>query len=182
MRSEIEKTKSNYKDNINRLGLEVKDLKHKIKAKSEKNSKLAEALKNLRDSCFGFVPRCSTRLHEIFHPIGVASEEIKYAPEHLPGALGWVEGEVDAIGEVMEGQGHFCVLVASRGTAAIFEKAGCTHLKSINKPNFDISPADLTEMSTEAVCVGNRFVTQIWAKGGKKVAHDEARALQNEVC
>jgi hypothetical protein len=46
-------------------------------------------------------------------------------------------------GEVMEGQGDFCALVASRGTAAIFEKARCTHLKSVNKPNFDISPAYL---------------------------------------
>lgn len=85
----------------------------------------------------------------------------KYAPDDLPGALGWVEGEVDVFGEVMEGQGDFCALVASRGIAAIFEKAGCTHLKSINKPNFDISPVDLTEKSTKAVGIGNMFVTQI---------------------
>jgi hypothetical protein len=69
-----------------------------------------------------------------------------------------------------------------RWTAAIFEKSGCTHLKSINKPNFDISPANLTGMSTEVDCVGNRFVTQIWVKGGRKVTGDEGRVLLDEVC
>jgi hypothetical protein len=31
-------------------------------------------------------------------------------------------------------------------------------LKSVNKPNFDISPVDLFGMSIEAVSVGNMFV------------------------
>lgn len=160
-RSEIKTTKSNYKDNINWLALEVEDLKLKINAESEKNSKLTKAIKNLRDSCFDFVARCSTRLCETLHSVGAALKGEKYAPDDLPGALGWVEGEVDVFVEVMEGQGDFCALVASRGTAAIFEKAGCTHLKSVNKTNFDISPVDLTEKSTKTVGIGNMFVIQI---------------------
>jgi hypothetical protein len=39
----------------------------------------------------------------------------------------------------MIGYGDFCALVVARGTAAIFAKAGCSHLKSINKPTFNIS-------------------------------------------
>jgi hypothetical protein len=52
-------------------------------------------------------------LREIFHSVGATLEEVKYAPDDLPAALGWVEGEVDAFGKVMEGQGDFCTLVAS---------------------------------------------------------------------
>jgi hypothetical protein len=121
------------------------------------------------------------RLREIFHSIGVASKEAKHTPDDLPGVLEWVEKEIDAFDEVMEGQGDLCALVASRGTAAIFEKARCTHLKTVNKPSFDFPPSDLNGMSTEAISVGNKFVTQIWTKGGREVAGGEARALLNEV-
>jgi hypothetical protein len=63
--------------------------------------KLSEAIKNLRDICFSFAFRCSSRLREIFHSAGVASEEAKYAPDDLPGALEWVEREIDAFDKVM---------------------------------------------------------------------------------
>jgi hypothetical protein len=144
--------------------------------------KLTETIKSLHDRCFGFVARYSSRLRKIFHSVVAASKEVKYASDDLHGALGWVEKEIDAFDEVMEGQGDFCALVVSQGTNVVFEKVGCTHLKSINKPTFDISLADLAEMSTEAINVGNRFVTQIWTKGGREVAGDEVRALLNEVC
>lgn len=56
----------------------------------------------------------------IFLSIGVASEEANYAPDDLPGALRWVEGEVDVFDEVMKGQGDFCALVAAQGTTSVF--------------------------------------------------------------
>jgi hypothetical protein len=59
------------------------------------------------------VARCCSRLQEIFHSIGAASIEDKYTPDDLPGALEWVEREIDAFDEVMEGQGDLCALVAS---------------------------------------------------------------------
>jgi hypothetical protein len=74
-----------------------------VKIKDEENSKLTEALNNLRDTCFNFVAWCSTRLHEIFHSIRAALEEASYAPNDLPSALRWIEGEVDAFDEVMKG-------------------------------------------------------------------------------
>jgi hypothetical protein len=81
----------------------------------------------------------------------------------------------------MEGHGDFCALVAARGTANIFAKAGCKHLRDVNKPMFVISPANLTNILAEARSIGNRFITQIWAKGGREAAGDEARALLGEV-
>jgi hypothetical protein len=67
-------------------------LNGKVKAESENNSRLSEAIKNLRDTCFGFVGRCSTQLREIFHYVGAPLGEVKYVPDDLLGALGWVEG------------------------------------------------------------------------------------------
>jgi hypothetical protein len=65
--------------------------------------------------------------------------------------------------------------------AATFFKAGCTHAKIVNKPTFSLSPADLVNIPGEDRSIGNRFITQIWAKGGRELAGDEARKLLNLV-
>jgi hypothetical protein len=73
------------------------------------------------------------------------------------------------------------VLVVSRGIAAAFMKAGCNHAKAVNRPNFNLSTSDLVDIPTEAWSIGNRFITQIWAKGGRELAGDEARKLLDTV-
>jgi hypothetical protein len=56
-------------------------------------------------------------------------------------------------------------------------KAGCTHAKTVNRLTFSLSPKDLVDIPSEARIIGNRFITQIWAKGGQELAGDEARNL-----
>jgi hypothetical protein len=64
---------------------------------------------------------------------------VNYAPDHLPGKIKWVEGEIGGLDEVMKDQDDFCALVASSGSTSILEDAWCSHLKTVGKPNFDIS-------------------------------------------
>jgi hypothetical protein len=92
-----------------------------------------------------------------------------------------VEKEINEFDEVTEGHGDFCALVASRGTAAVFVKAGCNHIRTVNRANFSLSPSDLVNISAEASSICNMFITQIWAKGGWEIAGNEARALLNKV-
>jgi hypothetical protein len=93
--------------------------------------------------------------------------------EDLPGTFDHIEGEVEALDEVIAG---FCALLASQGTTVAFMKAGCTHGNIVNRPNFSLSPADLDDIPGLARSIGNRFVTQIWAKSGQNLAGDEARS------
>jgi hypothetical protein len=74
------------------------------------------------------------------------------------------------------GHADFCALLASRGTATAFLKAGCTHGKIVNRPNFSLSPTDLVDIPSLARSIGNRFMTQIWINGGRKMAGDEAQS------
>jgi hypothetical protein len=83
--------------------------------------------------------------------------------------------------EVIARHGDFCALLASRVTAAAFLKAGCTHGKIVNRPTFSLSSTDLVDIPSEARSIGSRFVTQIWAKGGRDLAGDEARNLLEPV-
>jgi hypothetical protein len=108
--------------------------------------------------------------------VGASSEKFEPLVEDLPSTFEHIEGEVEALDEVIAGHNDFCALLASRGTAVAFIKAGYMHGKIVNRPNFSLSPADLTDILSLARSIGNRFITQIWTKGGRDLAGDEARS------
>jgi hypothetical protein len=152
-----------------------------IKVEAEKNLKLSESLNNLKKKCFDFATQCTARLKSIFNSVGVASEEASLSAKDIPGALECVEKEVDVLDEFITGHGEFCALVASHGTTATFIKSGCNHARAVNRPNIGLSPADLIDIPAKAQSIGNRFITQIWAKGGRALARDESRNLLSKV-
>jgi hypothetical protein len=156
--------------------LEKKNLETSLKAEIEKNSILQKSLKELQERCLNFGSRCVQRLKDVFYSIGASSKKFTPSAENLPSTLEYIEGEVDALDEVIAGHADFCALVASRGTATTFLKAGCTHGKIVNRPNFSLSAADLVDIPSLARSIGNRFMTQIWVNGGRKMAGDEARS------
>jgi chromosome segregation ATPase len=106
---------------------EKKILETSLKTEVEKNSNLQKSLKELQEKCLNFGSRCVQRLKDVFHSIGASSEKFTPSVENLPSTLEYIEGEVDALDEVIAGHADFCALVASRGTATAFLKAGCTH-------------------------------------------------------
>ena len=116
------------------------------------------------------------RLKKVFSSVGASSEDITPSAEDIPNTFEHIENEVDALDEVIARHGDFCALLASHGTAIAFMKAGCTHGNIVNRPNFSLSPADLDDIPGQARSIGNRFVTQIWAKGGRNLASDEAQS------
>jgi hypothetical protein len=135
---------------------EKKNLETSLKTEIEKSSNLQKSLKELQDKCLDFGSRCVQRLKDVFYSIGASSE--KFTPL------------------VIAGHADFCALLASRGEATAFLKTGCTHGKIVNRPNFSLSPADLIDIPSLARSIGNRFMTQIWINGGRKMAGDEARS------
>jgi hypothetical protein len=141
-----------------------------------KSSNLQKSLNELQDKCLDFGNRCVQRLKQVFNSVWDSSEKFEPSVEDLLGTFEHIEGEVDALDEVIAGHGDFCALLASRGTAVAFMKTGCTHGKIVNRPNFSLSPAYLIDIPSLARSIGNRFITQIWMKGGRSLAGDEARS------
>jgi hypothetical protein len=82
---------SKLKEAENHYEHEVRSLKDRIKANAEKSSKLYKALMLLRETCSGFVARCSTHLCEIFNSVGAISGEKNYSIKDIPKALDFVE-------------------------------------------------------------------------------------------
>jgi predicted RNase H-like nuclease (RuvC/YqgF family) len=153
---------------------ERKSLQTKYEAKAVENMKLQQSLKELRNMCLGVGSRLVQRLKKVFNSVGVISEKFTPLAENISSTFEHIEGKVEALDEVIAGHGDFCALLASRGTAAAFLKAGCTHAKIVNRPNLRLSPSDLVDIPSKAQSIGSRFITQIWAKGGRELASDEA--------
>jgi DNA anti-recombination protein RmuC len=159
---ELDHARTTLKKESERFEHQRKELQAKTEAEAENNTKLRESLKDW-NKCLDFATCCVHRLKGIFNSVGASSEEIVPSAEDIPKAFEHIENEVDALDEVITGHGDFCALLASRGTAAVFLKAGCTHAKTVNKPNFSLSSSNLVDIPSEARSIANRFITQIWA-------------------
>jgi hypothetical protein len=142
-------------ESSSRFNRESETLKMTLKVEAEKNTKLSEALRALKERCFSFASQCTARLKSIFNSVAAASEEASFSTEDIPEALECVQKEVDVLDEVITGHGDFCALVASRGTAAAFIKAGCNHARAVNRPNFSLSSSDLVDVLAEARSIWN---------------------------
>jgi chromosome segregation ATPase len=122
----------------------------KFEAEVEKSSNLQKSLKELQDKCLEFSNRCVQRLKQVFNSVGASSENFSPSVEDLRGTFEHIEGEVDALDEVIAGHGDFCALLASQGTTVAFMKSGCTHGKIVNRPNFSLSPTYLIDIPSLA--------------------------------
>jgi hypothetical protein len=155
---------------------EKKNFDAKLEAENDKSSNLQKSLKELQDRCLKFGIWCVQRLKQVFNSVGASSDKFEPSVEDLPSTFEHIESKVEALDEVIAGHSDFCALLASHGTAVAFMKVGCTHGKIVNRPNFSLSPADLTDIPSLARSIGNRFITQIWTKGRQDLAGDEARS------
>jgi hypothetical protein len=121
-----------------------------IKVEADRNLKLSEALRSLKDKCFNFATQCTSQLKIIFNSVGATFEEASLSVEDVPGALKCVEKEVDILDEVVTGHRDFCALVASYSTTTTFIKARFNHARAVNRPNFNISSSDLVDIPAKA--------------------------------
>jgi chromosome segregation ATPase len=147
---ELDNTRTILNKKSEHFDQEIKELRAKAEAEAQKNTKLHESLKDLRNKCADFATRCVNRLKGIFNSVGAIAEEITPSVEDTPRAFEHIENEVDSLDEVISGHEDFCALVASRRTVAAFMKAGCTHAKVVNKPTFNLSASDIIDIPSEA--------------------------------
>jgi hypothetical protein len=176
VQTENDKLKNELLRQSEKFEQEKKYFEASLKAEVDKYSNLQKSFTELQEKCLSFGIRCVQRLKDVFHSVGASSSKFTPSAENLPRTLEHIEGEVDVLDEVIGGHADFCALVASRGTAAAFLKAGCTHGNIVNRPNFSLSASDLLDIPSLARSIGNRFMTQIWVSGGRKMAGDEARS------
>ena len=63
--------------------------------------------------------------------------------------------------KLLSGRGDVCAFSGARGVAAILEKIGCEHVKSLVQTEAALSIEDTKDPSVEASLVGGKFFTDI---------------------
>jgi chromosome segregation ATPase len=99
---------------------EKKYLEARLKTEVDKNSILQKSFKELQEKCLSFGSRCVQRLKDVFHSVGASSAKFTPSADNLPSTLEYIEGEVDALDEVVGGHADFCALLASWAQPPLF--------------------------------------------------------------
>ena len=101
-----------------------------------------------------------------FAKVGAYSNKDNFIRGDPEGPIEWISGEAEAFEEVLSGRGDVCAFSGARGVAAVLEKIGCDHVKSLAQTEAALYVEDTKDPSVKASLVGGKFFTDIWENGG----------------
>jgi hypothetical protein len=94
----------------------------------EKN---VEELRQSKERCFEKSLDCVKKLETSFARVGAYSAEENFVRGDPEGVIKWISGEAETFKEILSACGDVCAFSGVRGISAIFEKAGCDHIKTM---------------------------------------------------
>jgi hypothetical protein len=112
------------------------------------------------------------RIKTSFANVGAYSSEDNFVRGDPEGPIEWISSEAEAFEEILSDSGDVYAFSGARGIAAILEKAGCEHVKTLAQVEAALSIDDTNDPSAEANLVGGKFFTDIWENGGRGMAHE----------
>jgi hypothetical protein len=115
-----------------------------------------------KERCYEKSIECVGKTKTSFASVGAYSSEDNFVRGDPEGPIEWINSEADAFEEILNGRGDVCAFSGARGVAAILEKIGCEHVKSLAQTEAALSIEDTKDPSTEASLVGGKFFTDIW--------------------
>jgi hypothetical protein len=134
--------------------------------------KIVTELRASKERCFEKSVECVKRIKTSFANVGAYSSEDNFIRGDLEGVIKWISGEAEAFEEILSDRGDVCAFSGARGVAAILEKAGCEHVKTLAQAEAAFSIDDTKDPSAEASSIGGNFFTDIWENGGRGMAHE----------
>jgi hypothetical protein len=69
-----------------------------------------------------------------FANVGAYSSEDNFIRGDPEGPIEWISSEAEAFEEILSDRGDVCAFSGARGIAAILEKSGCEHVKTLAQP------------------------------------------------
>jgi hypothetical protein len=101
------------------------------------------------------------KLKTSFAKVGVYSSEEKFIRGDPEGVIDWIGEEAEAFEEILSDREDICAFASARGVAAILEKAGCDHVKTVAQTEAAFSTDDTKDPSAEATLVGGNFYSDV---------------------
>jgi hypothetical protein len=142
--------------------------------------KTVDELRASKERCYEKSIECVKRIKTSFANVGAYSSEENFIRGDPEGPIEWISHEAEAFEEVLNGRGDICAFLGARGVAAILEKIGCEHVKSLAQTEGALSIEDTKDPSVETSLVGGKFFTDIWENGGREMAQEIIRKSEKD--
>jgi hypothetical protein len=143
--------------------------------------KTIEELRASKEICFEKSLGCVEKIKASFANVGAYSNEDNFIRGDPEGVIEWISGETEAFEEILSDRGDVCAFSSARGISAILEKASCEHVKTLAQAKAAFSVDDTKDPSAEASLIGGKFYTDIWANGGRKMAHEIMKKSEKDI-
>jgi hypothetical protein len=88
-------------------------------------------LRASKERCFEKSVECVKKIKTSFANVGAYSSEDNFIRGDPKGVIEWISGEAEAFEEILSDRRDVCAFSGARGVAAILEKAGCEHVKTL---------------------------------------------------
>jgi hypothetical protein len=129
-------------------------------------------LRSSKERCYEKSIECVKKIKTSFANVGAYSSEDNFVRGDPEGPIEWISSDAEAFEEILNDRGDVCAFSGVRGIAAILEKAGCEHVKTLAQAEAALFIDDSKDPSVEAILVGGKFFTDIWENGGRGMAHE----------
>jgi hypothetical protein len=143
--------------------------------------KTVEELRTSKERCFEKSLGCVEKIKASFANVGAYSNEDNFIRGDPKGVIEWISREAEAFEEILSDRRDVCAFSGARGILAILEKAGCDHVKTLAQAEAAFSVDDTKDPSAEASLMGGKFYTDIWANGGREMAHEIMKKSEKDI-
>jgi hypothetical protein len=143
--------------------------------------KTTAELRSSKERCYEKSMKCVETIKTSFASIGAYSNEGNFVLGDLEGPIDWINGETEAFEEILSGRWDICAFSGARGIAAILERGGCEHVKSLAQTEATLSIEGIKDPSAEASLVGGKVFTDIWENGGREMAQEIIRKSEKSI-
>jgi hypothetical protein len=116
-----------------------------------------------------------------FANVGTYSNEDNFIRGDPEGVIEWISGEAEAFEEILRDREDVCAFSGARENPVVLEKAGCDHVKTLPQAEAAFSVDDTKDPPTEASLMGGKFYTDIWANGGREMAHEIMKKSEKDI-
>jgi hypothetical protein len=120
--------------------------------------KIVAELRASKERCFEKSVECVKKIKASFANVGAYSNEDNFIRGDPEGIIEWIGSEAEAFEEILSDRGDFCAFSGARGVAAVLEKAGCEHVKTLAQAEAAFSVDDTKDPSAEASLIGGIFL------------------------
>jgi hypothetical protein len=143
--------------------------------------KTTAELRSSKERCYEKSMKCVEKIKTSFASVDAYSNEGNFVLGDPKGPIDWISGEAEAFEEILSGRGDICAFSGARGIAAILERRGCEHVKSLAQTEAALSIEGIKDPLAEASLVGGKIFTDIWENGGREIAQEIIRKSEKGI-